>query len=471
MTIGSGNRPNLRLGAALTGLGLAAAMLLAPVTPVHAQAGVVTGTVTDRSGEPLGSAQVTVPGLGRAILSDARGQFVIRGLPAGAYTLQVQRIGYRSETRQVTVPSAGSAEVNFQLSVSAVSLDEVVVTGTGGGTERRKLGTAVASLEASMVAEATPVASLSALLQARVPGVRSVGITGGAGSSNDLRVRGTSSFGLRQRPVVYIDGVRMDTKQAQYLGNQSMGTACCAIDGGAGGDRLNDLNPEDIERVEIIKGPAAATLYGSEATNGVIQIFTKKGRASSAPRWSLSYAGGFNRLRPNLGTKVYPRFQSVDAATGDTIIGKDANQELIENGMHQDVNINVQGGGEALTYFVGGGFLFNEGSVKPNDEKRGNLRVNLNWTTSDKWSFEVNSAYTRNATTLLQSGNNWTSLLGNALLGNPRTATTARPFGEPWVAIKDIQKLEAVSAVDRWTGGVTANFTPLRRFSHRLTAG
>ncbi|MBI3082458.1 MAG: carboxypeptidase regulatory-like domain-containing protein, partial [Gemmatimonadetes bacterium] len=90
MTIGSGNRPNLRLGAALTGLGLAAAMLLAPVTPVHAQAGVVTGTVTDRSGEPLGSAQVTVPGLGRAILSDARGQFVIRGLPAGAYTLQVQ---------------------------------------------------------------------------------------------------------------------------------------------------------------------------------------------------------------------------------------------------------------------------------------------------------------------------------------------------------------------------------------------
>ncbi len=459
------------LGGGLAALAWTVALLAGSAGALWAQAGVVIGKVTDRSGQPLGSAQVSMPGMQRGIVSDARGEFVIRGLPAGTYTLEVRRIGYRSEAQQVTVPASGSVQVTFALTVSAVSLDEVVVTGTGGGTERRKLGAAVASVEAGMITEETPVASFSSLLQARVPGVRSIGITGGAGSSKDLRIRGTSSMQLRQRPVVYVDGVRIDTKQAQYLGNQSMGTACCAIDGGAGGDRLNDLNPEDIERVEIIKGPAAATLYGSEATNGVIQIFTKKGRASSAPRWSLSYAGGFNRLRPNLGTKLYPRFFSVDAATGDTIWGKDANQAMIESGLHQDVNINVQGGGEALTYFVAGGFLFDEGSIKPNDEKRGNLRVNLNWTATDKWSFEVNSAYTRNSTTLLQSGNNWTSLLGNALLGNPRTASKTRPFGEPWVAIADIKKLHAVSAVDRWTGGLTANFTPLRRFTHRLTLG
>ncbi len=144
---------------------------------------------------------------------------------------------------------------------------------------------------------------------------------------------------------------------------------------------------------------------------------------------------------------------------------------MIESGLHQDVNINAQGGGEALTYFVAGGFLYDQGSIKPNDEKRGNFRVNLNWTATDKWSFEANSMYTHNGTTLLQSGNNWTALLGNALLGNPTTATTKRPYGEPWVAIADIKKLKAVSTVDRWTGGLTANFAPSTNFTHRLTVG
>jgi len=470
------NRPNQWFGAILTSLSLATALVVASVAPVQAQAGVVTGTVTDRSGQPLGSVQVTMPGVGRSLLTDARGRFVIRGLPAGTYPIQVQRIGYRSETQQVTIPAMGTVEANFQLSVSAVSLDEVVVTGTGGATERRKLGAAIASVSVADVTENVQVASLGATLQARIPGVRSIGTAGGVGSSKDLRIRGTSSFQLGQRPIVYVDGVRIDRKQSQFWDN-SMGTACCGIDGGAGGDRLDDLNPEDIERIEVIKGPAAATLYGSEASNGVIQIFTKKGRAGSAPRWGLSYSAGFNRLRENLPTRYYPRFRGRDpdstATTNGPLTGQvayDANETLIENGLYQDANLTVQGGGEALAYFVGAGLLFEEGSIKPNDETRGNLRVNLNWQVSDKWTFDVQSMYTRNVTTLLQSGNNWTSIM-QVIVGNPRSATAARPYGEPWTAITDVKKLEANSSVDRWTGGVTINFTPFQRFSHRLTVG
>lgn len=463
--------------APLAALSLAAVVLFAPLAPVQAQSGSVTGQVTDRSGQPLGSAQITVPGLRRSLLTDARGNFVIRGLPAGTYPLQVQRIGFRSETQQVMVPAAGSVEVNFRLSVSAVSLDEVVVTGTGGATERRKLGAAIASVSVADVSEnAGSVASLGSVLQARVPGVRSIGVAGGVGSSKDLRIRGTSSFQLGQRPLVYVDGVRIDRKQSQFWDN-SMGTACCGIDGGAGGDRLDDINPEDIERVEIIKGPAAATLYGSEASNGVIQIFTKKGRAGSAPRWSLTYGAGFNRLRENLPTTLYPRFRGRDpdstASTNGPLTGQqafDANETLIENGLYQDANLTVQGGGEALSYFVAAGMLFEEGSIKPNDNTRGNLRVNLNWQVSDKWTFDVQSMYTRNVTTLLQSGNNWTSVM-QAIVGNPRSATAERPYGEPWTAISDVKKLEANSSVDRWTGGVTINFTPFQRFAHRLTLG
>ena len=97
------------------------------------------------------------------------------------------------------------------------------------------------------------------------------------GGAKDLRIRGTSSFTLNQRPVVYIDGVRADTRATDWtanLGNQ----ACCNFNGGTGEDRLSDLNPDDIDHIEVLKGAAAATLYGSEASNGVIQIFTKRGQ-------------------------------------------------------------------------------------------------------------------------------------------------------------------------------------------------
>ncbi len=303
----------------LKSFAVAVALSLFAAAPLLAQ-GVVTGTVADRQGEPLGSARITLQGQRRAVVSDGRGQFVIRGLSAGTYTFEVHRIGFRAATQSVTVPAVGGVEVKFQLDVSAVSLDEVVVTGTGGGTERRKLGQSIASVSASMIEDqGSAVASLGTLLQARLPGVRSIGTSGGAGASRDLRVRGVSSFQLGQRPVVYVDGVRVDTKQAQFVGggvNSSMGTACCAVDGGAGSDRLDDLNPDDIERVEVIKGPAAATLYGSEASNGVIQIFTKRGRQSSATRWTIKYEGGFNRLRPNLSTTLYPRFKNCRCRNG-----------------------------------------------------------------------------------------------------------------------------------------------------------
>lgn len=452
-----------RMKEALAG---ALALLLVAAPAALGQGATIVGLVTDRGGDPLSGAQVVLQGTRQAVVSDGRGQFTLRGLPAGTYTFDVRRIGYRSESRSVNVPAAGSVDVRFELSTSAVSLDEVVITGTGGATERRKVGASIASVDMAAIEEIAPVSSFGAALQARVPGVRSIGTVGGAGASQDLRIRGMTSFSLGQRPVVYVDGVRIDAQASALAGNNSMGTACCAIDGGAGSDRLHDLNPEDIDRVEIIKGPAAATLYGSEATNGVIQIFTKKGRTSSAPRWGLSYGAGFSRLRENLPTKLFPRFTGPDGTQA-----LDANKTLIENGLYQDVGITVQGGGDALTYFAGAGLLYDQGSVKPNDMTRGNLRVNLTWTATDKWAFEVNSGYTRNATTLLQSGNNWTALLGNAILGNPRAASAERPYGEPWVAVADIQKLEANNSVDRWTGGVTINFTPARRFTHRLTLG
>jgi TonB-dependent SusC/RagA subfamily outer membrane receptor len=271
--------------------------------------------------------------------------------------------------------------------------------------------------------------------------------------------------------VVYVDGVRIDTRQTEW---GSSGGSCCSFSGGAGEDRLADINPNDIERIEVVKGPAAGTLYGSEGTNGVIQIFTKKGRSDSAPRWSMQATGGFQRYRANFPTTYWPRFMGPDG-----FVALDANKSLIENGGYGGADVTVQGGGNAVTYFVSGGYTDEEGSMQPNWSKRGNLRLNLHWLRGQKLSFDVTSAYTRNRIASLQSGNNWTSLLGNAILGTPYTAcvhTAAcpndnRPYGEPWVGVEAITKQETFDDAVRWTGGATINYSPVESFSNKFQVG
>jgi len=288
-------------------------------------------------------------------------------------------------------------------------------------------------------------------------------VVGGVGTSKDLRIRGTSSFSLGQRPVIYIDGVKVDTNQREWDG---MGTSCCSYSGGAGVDRLHDLNPNDIERVEVIKGAAAGTLYGSEATNGVIQIFTKKGRSDSAPMWTAQLSTGFQRYRENFATKSWSRFTGPDGTRA-----LDANQTLIENGPYQGIDLTVQGGGQTVTYFVSGGYTNEEGSIQPNGMTRGNLRLNLSWMANQKLSFDVTSSYTRNRIVELQSGNNWTSLLGNAVLGVPYNVSATNPWGEPWVPIRSIREMETYDDVNRWTGGVTVNYNVTSNFTHKFQFG
>ena len=438
--------------------------VFAMTIPAAAQGGTVRVMVIDRTNsQPINGARVVLEGTRITGLTDGRGELTLSNVPPGTYSVRVLSIGYRSATQTVTVSLGGTANLTYELGLSAVRLDEIVVTGTGGAVTRRKLGVTLGVVDVAKVQELVDVAEFSSLLRARIPGVRSISTAGGVGGSKRLLIRGITSFRMDQRPVIYIDGVRLDNQRG--VSGAASGTACCSFDGGVGGDRLNDLNPEDIERIEVIKGAAATTLYGTEATNGVIQIFTKSGRANSAPRWTASYGAGFNRLRDNLGGNERSRFVGPDGTRA-----KKAG-DLIETGIIQRGNITVQGGGEAVTYFLSGGIAYEEGSIKPNDQIRGNVRLNLNWTSSDNWNFELQSAFVKYRAQLLQTGNNWTALLGNALIGNPRAASADRPWGEAWTAIKDIKQMQSESYVQRYTGGMTMNFNPTESFGHRLTVG
>ncbi len=459
MKIPLSNRPWIAILATL------ASLLLLPSGPLLAQSGSITGTVVDaRSGQPINGAVVSVSGTQMGGLTNASGRILILGVPSGSRTLRVSHIGYRSTEQVVDVAAGGTATVDFRLEVSAVALDEVVVTGTAGAVERRKLGQSIASLNMENIQENVPIEGFGQALEGRIPGVRSVGVAGGVGAGRELRIRGTSSFVLNQRPVIYVDGVRMDTNAGEW--GSMAGATCCAFSGGAGEDRLSDMNPEDIERIEVLKGAAAATLYGSEASGGVIQIFTKKGRSNSAPQFTFSSSVGFNRHRENFPTSLYPNFTGPNGFRA-----LDSNKTLIENGLVNSYDLTAQGGGQDVTYFISGGFNFEEGSVKPNSQTRGNLRMNLNWTANDRWTVGINSSYTRNQIYSLQSGNNWMSLLGNATIGSPKNATETTPYGEPWIPVANIKEVETFSNANRWTGGVNIAFSPTENFSHRVNLG
>ena len=430
------------------------------------QTGIVVGVVLEQAtGQPLEASSIVIVGTKLGGASDRRGHFIVRGVPAGEVTVRVQRLGFRPASQLVRVPANDSVAANFTLGQSAVELEAVVATGTGGAVEKRALGAPIGIVDVDKISETKPVADLSSALSFQVPGLRAMDGGGGAGSAKDLRIRGMSSFSLSQRPAIYVDGVKIDTKATDWsstLPNQG----CCNFNGGVGEDRTLDLNPNDIERIEVLKGPAAATLYGSDASNGVIQIFTKKGRLENAPSWNFSLTSGYDRSPENYPTHLYPNFKGPDGTQA-----LDMNKTLIQDGPYQEYEISVSGGANKATYFTSGGFTKEVGSIAPNDARRGTLRVNVAWQPSDKLSFEARSFYGRNYINSLQGGNNWTALTGNASNGDPRNATKLRPYGEAWVSVADIQKMVSYSDANRYTGGASGSYQATPNLLVRTTVG
>jgi len=231
----------------------------------QAQTGNIEGTITDAgTGRTLAGAQVFVAGTQLGGPTNESGVYRIAGVPARQVEIRVRLIGYAPASRTLVVTAGQTERADIKLQVSALQLEQVVVTGSGQQTEVKRLGNTVAVIQAP---ENAPISDLSNLLQAREPGLTAITPSGLTGEGARIRIRGNASLTQSNEPVFFIDGVRMNA-------------------GGAMTSRLDDIDPNTIERVEVLKGAAAATLYGTEASNGVVQIFTKKG-SSRAPRWNV----------------------------------------------------------------------------------------------------------------------------------------------------------------------------------------
>jgi TonB-linked SusC/RagA family outer membrane protein len=399
-------------------------------TILRAQAttGVIEGTVTDAgSGRKLANAQVMVGTTRIGAVSNDAGAFRIVGVPAGTAAVNAHLIGYSPVTKTAVVVVGQTVRVDFVMSQSAVSLTDVVVTGTGGAVQEKKLGNTVAKVNMSELKMA-PISSVDEALQGRVPGVSLLGTSGTTGQGARIRIRGNASLSQSNNPIIYIDGVRADN------GGGFGGTA------GAAPSRLNDIDPGSIDHVEILKGAAAATLYGTEASNGVIQIFTKHGN-TSAPHWSVDMEESIanyptSRIAPNTGfARTQPQADSLSVLFGRTItpfvpFAVDVLPKLFDTGHGGQAGLSVDGGSEKVTYFVSGRYLGENGPFTSkrfngntkNDNNRYSGTANLNVFPTEQFHLAVRTLYSVGHLGSISGNNNIYSPNSLALYAKPETA-------------------------------------------------
>jgi TonB-linked SusC/RagA family outer membrane protein len=357
-----------------------------PALLVAQGVGTIEGTVIDAgSKRPLGGVQVNIIGTLTGGISNPAGVFRIVNVAAGARQVRARVIGYGAVVKTVNVVDGQAARVTFELSQAALELSAVVTTGTGGSqVEARKLGTTVASISAP---QSAPITSFSDVLGGREPGVQLLPSSGVAGEGARIRIRGNASLSQSNEPIVYIDGVRIDNGGG--FGNGYVGTG-----GGGRPSRLDDIDPGSIEKVEILKGASAATLYGTEASNGVILITTKKG-STSAPKWGLDLEQGAttfptDRMEDQWGiarsdtqaTRLAAHFGK--PVTAFTPFSEAAAKTMFQTGSSSEVNGQVSGGTPIVTYFA---------SVRGYLEDGAFTAKNVDWQNRGTFMKNVNNKY------------------------------------------------------------------------------
>ncbi len=466
------------------GIGVLATALAVAASSLAAQTGSVTGRITDaQTGLPVPSAQVFIADLDLGVLTQQNGSYNLQNVPAGTQTLTVQRLGYREVTGTLQVSAGQTVIQDFEVTRAALQLDEVIVTGTPGGTQRRALGNAVARLDATELTERAAIGDLQDLLAARAPGVQFQRISGNVGGGSGIQIRGVSSLELGAQPLVYVDGIRIDNDQGV---GPEIGT-------GRDATPLNDINPADIESIEIVKGPAAATLYGTEASAGVIQIITKRGQAGE-PEFSFSTRQGTNFMvdpAGKIGTQYYcqplengnPR----SGACPDDLIRtfniyeheRDFNgNEIFGYGYSQNYNLSVRGGTEQVRYYLSGDWSDEQGIVSYNWDNRTNFRGNMTVLLTEGLTIDVSTGYvegeTRFAGATPGDGGVWQDMVwafGYRLNSINTSAREGGLRGFQEHTPENVADVDARREFSRFTGSLQANHTYGGWLTQRLIVG
>ena len=485
-------------------LGTAAVLLLAGAMPGHGQdTGGIQGTITSTTG-PLPGIEIHVIGTTAFGVTGQDGRYQILTVPSGPRAIRATSIGYASADTVVNILPGQTLTLDFVLRRSVIAMDEIVVTGTGAaGANKLQLGNSIGVIAAEKAVDEAPIQNVMELLMARTPGLTLMNNSGQTGSSSNMRIRGAGSLNGGYAPVFYVDGIRIESGTVEAGSTFQGGTA------------LDFLNPEDIASIEVLKGPAAATLYGADAANGVVQIITKKGRrGAESVQWTSSleigqtewmegtgdYTTYWRCTESNQGSSSYPGCQDPSSvewwgknSNGDAVLNTgipakditdigDGTFLIKDNPMFRDPNalrtgrlmdfqVSARGGTGRAGYFLSFNNGREEGVFNNNYSNRIGGRANFDAAISETVDLSTAFSYTRNHLRQPLNNNASNSINRNGMRGR------ARAYNDPWdpgfrgfsPALSN--EFDDQNRLERMTIGLTANWVPYDWFRHKLTMG
>ncbi len=382
----------------------------------------VSGRVMDSvTSQPIPGVRVAVVGSPRGVLTDRDGRYELSGLSAGTITLRAQRIGFAAADRVVALADGSSASVDFVLIAAATTLSDVVVTGYGTDS-RANLSSSVSSVGAAEL-ENTPAAGVDAAIQGRAAGVQVIQNAGNPGVGMSVRIRGSASISASNQPLYVIDGVPLlrDNFSQLDVGGQDV-------------SGVTGLNPDEIESIDVLKDAAAAAIYGSRGSNGVIMVTTKRGSANrtritystyagtqSVPksdRWQMmngtEYMEYMNEAAENDG---YGALYFGDPATAGP--GTDWQSEVLRSAPVTNLNVGMSGGSDRVQYFISGSQFNQKGVALGSGYNRRGARVNVDLNASDKLRFQTSLSINREDNDRIENDNTIAGVVANAIANQP----------------------------------------------------
>lgn len=385
-------------------------LLFSFLLPLFVVAQQITGTVTDgTNNEPLPGANVIVKGSSTGTTADFDGNYIV-DVSEFPTTLQFSLLGY--ETKEVVVNSASKVDVTLE--ESATALNEVVITGLGTSIKRSNLANAVSTVTTEELVGTTSQSTVDGALYGKVTGVNITSSSGAPGGGFALRLRGISSINGNNQPLIIVDGVYVNNVEIPSGLRFASGANRSNEENGA--NRLADLDPNDIEDIEILKGSSAAAIYGQRGNAGVIIITTKRGKLGRT-RVSFSQDVGVNKIANPLGLRPWTA-QSVEDTFGpderikfENVIAErgalyDYEDEIYgETGLITDSRISVNGGTEKTKFFVGSSFRDEEGIIRKTGFDRLSLRANIEHNISNTFKLTSTSNYVRSNSSRSFTGN------------------------------------------------------------------
>jgi len=479
----------------------------APVASLAAQAATVTGHVTNAGGQPLAGVTVSITGMGLGAITRDDGLYTFT-VPAARVTGQVanlnaRRVGYSPQNVAITL-NAGTITHDFVMTQTAAQLEEIIVTGSGTSQMRQRIGSVINTVDSTTLKRVTQPQNVISSLAATTPNVRVNTQSGEPGASAFVLIRGATSVTGTNQPLIVVDNTPIDntTQATQGGGDASTVTQ----------NRAADINPNDIESVQVLKGAAAASIYGARAANGVILITTKKG-STGPTRYNVSSTQTFDHVMKTMplqttygqgsngipGACTTPDCNATSLSWGPALAPTSPvflhGKEIFDTGITNDIALNLSGGSARTQFFLSGGVTDQYGIMEgPNNRYfRNTFRLSASHQLLNTLTFGGNFSYFNTTGKYVQKGSNTSGLLLGALrtppdfnnqpylsptsglqrsyrFPNPTSAslTTSRGYDNPFFVLANVGNK---SELGRFLGNMTANWVPVSWFALNETFG